>query len=655
VILFALGIGLMVLSAAIACTLSRYPSAADRTFAWGAVSGCALALLPAIAVLAGVADSRILGDAATIGGRDLPFGIDALSAWFLLVVLGVGAAIVAFGVPYLRFERDTRRAAVAHLLLSVLLASLAGVVTARSVLAFLTCWEVMALTAYFLVIFEDDKPEAWHAGMVYLVLTHVCTLALMGMFVVCTRGHIGWRFEDLRQAAAAGLIPTGLALTLGLIGFGIKAGAFPFHFWLPGAHSAAPSHVSALLSGIMLKAGIYGLLRMLTLLGAPPVWWGWTVLLIGLASSVLGVLWALGQHDLKRLLAYHSVENIGIILLGVGLGALGSAYHQPLVAWLGVTGALLHTLNHGLFKSLLFLGAGAVIRETGTREIDRLGGLARRMPRTALTFLIGSIAIVGLPPLNGFVSEWVIFRGLLGAGSAVGALRVAAVMAAGLALTGALALACFSKLYGVVFLGTPRDRNLGESGSADAALAVPQGFLAACCIVIGTACPFVIEAAARAARVVVGDVSSVPAGAAPFAGAPWISALAVALFAALLMLWWAKRLALGRKTAATSPTWGCAFDGVTARMQYTASSYADPLLTAFGALSGVRKVRSAGAFHSDAMEPVLDRLARPLWSRLSAAAARLRPLQSGGMRWYLLYAIVCLLALLLYLRFAALS
>jgi hypothetical protein len=233
-------------------------------------------------------------------------------------------------------------------------------------------------------------------------------------------------------------------LTLALVGFGIKAGAVPGHFWLPGAHAAAPSHISALLSGVMLKTGIYGLFRALILLGDPPAWWGWAVLLLGVASAVLGVLWALAQHDLKRLLAYHSVENIGIILMGLGVGALGATHHLPAVALLGYAGALLHTLNHALFKSLLFLSAGVVVQATGTREIDRLGGLARRMPGTALAFLVGAAAIVGEPPINGFVSEWLIFMGLVHAGRVGEGLQAAAALTAGLALTGALALACFS-------------------------------------------------------------------------------------------------------------------------------------------------------------------------------------------------------------------
>jgi hydrogenase-4 component B len=653
-IAFMLGLGLILLGAMAAWGLERRPGTADRFFRWSAVGGCLLALVPAVFLLLGIAGEANGHVPSLACGLKGAFGIDLLSAWFLLIVLGVGATIVAYGVPYLGAERGHRSVRLAHLLLGVLIVALAGVVTARTILAFVVSWEVMAIAAWFLVIFEAEKPEVWRAGMVYLVLTHVCTLALIGMFAAWTGGHAGWRLDHVAGVASNGRGATSVILILGLVGFGIKAGAFPFHFWLPGAHAAAPSHVSALLSGIMLKVGIYGLCRMLALLGPPPAWWGWTVLLMGLASAVLGVLWALAQHDLKRLLAYHSVENIGIILLGLGLGALGTTYGHPAIALLGVTGALLHALNHALFKGLLFLSAGAVARHAGTREIDRLGGLARRMPRTALAFLVGSIAIVGLPPLNGFVSEWLIFRGLLGAGVASGQVRVAAIFAAGLALAGALALACFTKLYGVVFLGAPRHSSVAGQGPIESDLVPPQLFLATCCIVIGVAPALLIPAAVRTAGIIMprfegsADALGVVSGALP------ISAVWAALLGAIALGWAVRRTARSARAPRSSATWSCAYAATSSRMQYTASSYASSLLGIFGPVSGVRAVRTPASFHTHPIELVLDRLGHPLWSGVVAVAMRLRPLQSGSMRWYLLYAILCLLALLLYLRFAGL-
>jgi len=655
VILFTVGLALILVGGIGAFVFDRTPATADRMFQWSAVAGCLIALIPAVSLLARVA-AGTGGHAPSIpGGPNDAFGIDLLSAWFLLIVLGVGAAIAAYGVPYIAPERGHRPVGLAHLLLSVLILALSGVVTARTIVAFLVSWEVMALAAWLLVIFEHEKREVWDAGMVYLVLTHVCTLALIGMFAAWSGGHVRWGFDQLSQAASLGLIPVSLVLALGLVGFCIKAGAVPFHFWLPGAHSAAPSHVSALLSGIMLKVGIYGLCRMLSMMGPPPAWWGWIVLSMGLASSVLGVLWALAQHDLKRLLAYHSVENIGIVLLGLGLGALGMTYHQPALALLGLTGALLHALNHSLFKSLLFLGAGAIVRDTGTRDIDRLGGLARRTPFTAIAFLIGSIAIVGLPPLNGFVSEWVIFRGLLGAGLASGHIRVVVIVAVGLALTGALALACFSKLYGIIFLGTPRDSSIATQRIMEGLLVPSQVVLAAGCVVIGVAPALIVPAALRTAELIVPQFSIGPDALGVIGSLVPLSTLAVAMLAIAALIWAGRRMALAGHPRGSSATWGCAYAEASARMQYTASSFANPLLAAFGPASGIREERAPASFHTHPIELVLDLLGRPLWDRVVRAAGRLRPLQAGSMRWYLLYAILCMLGLLLYLRFAGLS
>jgi hydrogenase-4 component B len=634
---FGAGMALLLLAGLAALLLQRRPRTANLVFRIGIVAGSGLAAWPALAGL-------------LPGGGSLPralgpwFGLDPLSSWFLIVVLGVGTVIAMYGVPYLEAERGHRPVGRAHLLLTVLLIALSGVMTARTVLAFLASWEIMAVSAWLLVIFESEKPEVRRAGMIYLVLTHLSTLTLLGMFAAWG-GWIDGSFEALGASATA---PVGLILLLALIGFGIKAGMVPVHFWLPGAHASAPSHISALLSGIMLKTGIYGLLRVVMLLpAAPPAWWGWTVLLLGLASSVLGVLWALAQHDIKRLLAYHSVENIGIILLGVGLGALGITYRQPVIALLGVSGALLHTLNHALFKSLLFLGAGAVGRAAGTREIDRLGGLAKPLPRTALAFLLGSIAIVGLPPLNGFVSEWLIFLGLLEAGSAEGGVQSAIAVTAGLALTGGLALACFAKLFGTVFLGTPRDPSVTALPGSDRGLVSPQMILAAMCGAIGLLPGAVLPAVGRVTR----DWSGETAPEFPIAAASTtaISLVGLALVGTALVIWLMARRRMSRAPVAVRETWACGYPAVTSRMQYSASSFAASLLSAFGPLSGSRVIAGPDAIHVEPADPVLDRAGIPLWNRIRRAAGALRVIQQGRLWWYLLYVIFTLVALLVYL------
>jgi len=643
VIVFAVGLAVILISGLMALALERQPNAADRTFRWGIGLGCILGAWTPIMILA--ADAPMDTPPAV-------FGFDALSAWFAIIVFGVGATTAIYGTRYLAPLRAQRRVGGAHCLLAILLVAIVGVVTAQSVVAFLAAWEIMAVSAYLLIIFESENAEARRAGFIYLVLTHVTTISLLGMFGAWGRGLSGVRFHDLALAAADGRAPIGLILVLALLAFGVKAGAVPGHFWLPGAHAAAPSHVSGLLSGVMIKTGIYGLLRVLTLIGAPPPAWGWTVLVLGVASAVLGVLWALTQHDIKRLLAYHSVENIGIILLGIGLGALGLAYHEPLLALLGFTGALLHTLNHALFKSLLFLGAGAVSRVSGTRDINRLGGLGRLLPRTTWAFLIGSIAIVGLPPLNGFVSEWMIFRGFFAAATAPGVLRIASVTAVGLALAGALALACFTKLHSVVFLGTER-RPAPMDPTAEHGLVAPQVVLAAACIVIGMVPMLVIPAAIRAALVVtrvIGarDATAVTAGSS--AGVT-VAALAFVLLVAILWMW---RLS-GRRSfsARYSATWACAVPATTARMQYTASSYAASLLMAFEPLSGSNHAGTVAARHAVPADPFVERIGGPLWRALHAWAESLRRRQTSRIRWYLLYVIAALFVLLVYIWLAA--
>jgi len=423
----------------------------------------------------------------------------------------------------------------------------------------------------------------------------------------------------------------------------------PLHFWLPGAHAAAPSHVSAVLSGVMLKVGIYGLLRIIGLLGPAPLWFGWSLFGLGVISGVLGVLWALGQHDLKRLLAYHSVENIGIILLGMGVGVLGVSYHHPVVAALGFAGAVLHSLNHSLFKSLLFLGAGAVVRATGTRVIDRLGGLGRRMPLTALAFGIGSVAIVGLPPLNGFVSEWLVFGGLFSAARAPEALRFAIVGAAALALIGGLALACFSKLDGVLFLGQARAPVPGGLGVREpgAGMVVPMLGLAAACIAIGVFPMLVLDPARRVAESVMQVAAGPPDEWA--AAAPRIASVALGVLLAIAVLTWLRSRLRHAVKPVVDQTWACGGLPLSPRMQYSASSYAAPLLAAFGALAGVPQAREATAFHSHPLDLIQDRAVLPTWRGLESLSQRLRQWQGGRIRWYLLSVVATLLVLLFYL------
>jgi hydrogenase-4 component B len=653
VTVFFLGIALIVAAGAAAWLLQGRTRLADSIFATLVTLGCATGLVPAVGVLVG--DRASVGLSWEMGapGGTWAFGIDSLSAVFLVVVLGVGLANALYGIAYLAPERAHRPVGSAQFLTGLFLAAMALVVTAQATMPFLVAWEVMALTAYLLVVFEDEQAEVRKAGLVYLAATHVGTLALVAMFALWGTWAGAFTFSALGRAS----LPAGgaVVLSLALVGFGLKAGLVPLHFWLPGAHASAPSHVSGLMSGVMIKTGIYGLLRVISLVGGVPAWWGWAVLALGILSGVLGVLWALAQHDLKRLLAYHSIENIGIILLGVGAGALGVAYREPAVAVLGFAAAVLHTVNHALFKSLLFLGAGAVFRATGTRAIDRLGGLARRMRWTWVAFLVGSVAIVGLPPLNGFVSEWLVYQGLLRGGLAVSPVRVAVLGVAALALIGGLALACFAKVGGVVFLGEPRSPAAEQGRELTAGYLVPMAALALACAVIGLL-PSVAVAPVLAVAGSIAGASLEPLQPVlgPLVRAAWGISLVSGGVVLLLAAGWAWRRALERRRSpAWSETWACGYLGSTPRMQYTAASFAAPLLQAFGRAAGVRLERAPAAFHTHPVDLVLDGVVLPAWRQVWRVAEAIRPVQQGRLHTYLLYIVGVLLALLLYLWLGA--
>ena len=567
-LLVILGIVLAAASGLLALAFHRNPAAAQRVACAALVTAAALAIAGALSVLA-------LGHAAEFHaqwsppGASLALRLDALSALFLLPIFGIPAAGSVYGLAYFPQAARGGQARRLQIFYGLVTAAMALVTVAANAMLFLVAWEVMALCGFLLVLTEHEKKAAQRAAFVYLAATHVGTLALFALFSLL--GSAAGSF-DFARMAAAGLAPGAGTFALMLLGFGLKAGLMPFHFWLPGAHAAAPSHVSAVMSGVLLKTGIYGILRVSGLFASPPLWWGLVLLALGCASAVLGVAFALAQHDLKRLLAYHSVENVGIIAMGVGLALVGRAIGDPTLVLLGFGGAGLHVVNHALFKSLLFLGAGAVDHACGTREIDLLGGLARRMPRTAALFLVAAVAISGLPPLNGFVSEWLVYLGSLQAlSSASPFVAWAALAAPVLALVGGLAAACFAKVVGTVFLGMPRsDRGASAHEPAHAMLG-PMALLAAACIFIGLFPAVVVPALGHAAAAwaqLSPDALAVP-GRSAAESASAITALAalLLLLVAALAAWRNRRTRSAAESDATVNAHGrpratsCANDG----------------------------------------------------------------------------------------------
>jgi len=600
---------------------------------------------------------------ALIDGR-----YDSLAGLFLIILGAAGAASSVFGIGYgAHGGSGTDRTAAAF---PVFLASLALVFGADDAFAFLFAWELMALSSALLVVGSRPDRDVARAGYLYLALTHLATAALIVAFAILASTAGSTSFGSFGQAAAS-LPPLSrdVVFVLLLLGFGTKAGAIPLHVWLPRAHPVAPSHVSALMSGVMIKAGIYGIVRFgLDILGAGPEWWGLLVLGIGVASAVLGVLYALMEHDLKRLLAFHSIENIGIILIGVGVAILAVGDGATALAGIALTAALFHTLNHALFKSVLFLAAGSIQAAAGTRDLNALGGLARAMPVTALAFGIGAAAISGLPPLNGFASEWLTFQGLIGAGGE-GALsliaRSAVLLAvAGLGLTAALAVACFVKATGMSFLALPRSKGAADAGETDRTMGAAMVSLALACIGVGIAAGPVSAAIGGVAEGLVGQqrtgVSELGLVAVPVVGINAVysaAPLAVLLVVAAGATW---LVGVRRRKARRSATWTCGIVPEPA-FEYTATSYAKLIRLYFGPI--LRPAREVSIelhpgtpfprtvrYRGQVSHVIDERLYRPLHRAAVGAAELVRRLQSGSLQLYLAYAVAALIALLLIAR-----
>jgi hydrogenase-4 component B len=630
---------------------------AERLASLMILAGAGCGILAVLSVLSR-AENLTLDLPWAIPGGALALYVDALTAIFLMPLFVVAACGSLFGLAYWPQKSRHRSGCTFRWFFGLICAAMMLVLSARNSLLFLVAWEIMALAGYFLITSEGHKNEARRAGFIYLVATHTGTLALFAMFVLLEQVSGTLMFPAAGSLSGAGHLATAVFL-LGMFGFGIKAGIMPLHIWLPDAHAAAPSHASALLSGVMIKTGIYGLVRMTSFFADIPPWWGWLLLALGALSGILGVALALAQHDIKRLLAYHSVENIGIIILGLGMALLGRSHGVDALVVLGLAGALLHAANHGLFKSLLFLSAGAVIHAVGSRNIDHYGGLLKRQPWTGLLFLGGAVAISGLPPFNGFVSEWLLYLGAFHSlRLAEQSVTAAALAAPALALIGALALACFVKVFGVAFLGEARTEQARQAHEAPWPMRIPMLALLLLCIWIGllpqTLVPLLQQALAGWGALPETSLTL----STPLAPLGWISALGFVLLAVLALLGiWLRR----RATAAPRnvPTWGCGYALPNARMQYSASSFADFLvgLLRFGLWSERHGNEVRGLFPrpehfaSHTPDVVLDRFLVPSFRAAAWLFRRLRTyVQNGLTSFYLLYVALTLILLLLLVR-----
>jgi hydrogenase-4 component B len=512
----------------------------------------------------------------------LGFQIDGLSAFFLAAIFLVSLLATIYSFHYMENTKKPIRVAANYFFFSLLIAAMALVVTSANIITFMLSWEIMSLSSFFLVVYNYESAENRRAGLLYFVFSHVGA-----MFIFVAFGIVYGLTGSFEFTNMAGLSETAkyLIFIFSFVGFGSKAGVFPFHVWLPHAHPAAPSHISAVMSGVMIKTGIYGIIRIYCLLDFNTPVFGYILLVAGVVSGVLGVVYALGQQDLKRMLAYSSVENVGVILIGLGIGMIGVSSGNPLMAVLGFAGGFFHILNHALFKSLLFMGAGMVLHKTGTRSIDSLGGLLKNMKITGATFIIGSLAISGLPPFNGFVSEFFIYFGAF-KGIALG--KTAFVMSimgiVGLAVIGGLALACFTRVIGVVFQGEPRTKlaeNVNETG---ASMQISMLILAGLCLFIGVFPGVMIYMPMKAVAALGLEYGNIPLE--PFYQMTGtITQAAMVLFAVVLVVIAVRSFLYRGKTISKSGTWGCGFTQPTAKMQYTGSSYAGSILEFFSSVA----------------------------------------------------------------------
>jgi len=605
-----------------------------------------------------------------------PFAVrlDPLASFFVLLISLSAAAISIYSIGYAPHYYGAKNVSALAAFFNLLLLANTLVFCASHAVFFLVVWEVMALAAFVLVGFEHEKPKTRHAGVLFFIMSHIGTGCLMLGYLLLYRTAGSFRYEDFHPVGTQ-LSPLArhAAFFLFLVGFGVKAGIVPLHVWLPEAHPVAPSNVSALMSGVLLKSGIYGLLRvLLDFLGNPPAWWGITLLALGSVSAFLGVLYALVQKDLKRLLAFSSLENIGIILMGLGASLMLSSFGKPVLGALALVAALYHALNHACFKALLFLGAGAVLNGAHTRDLEKLGGLIRRMPRTAFLFLLGALALCGFPPLNGFVSEWLTYQALLqGFGATERLVRLNFPIAGALlALTGALAATCFVKAVGITFLSLPRSPQAESAHEASPWMVVGMGLFGLACVFLGLFPQVVLRLTDPVTQQLLGIAISAPL----MAGNGWVlTALGaskgsistvgmLSLFLVLVpLLGGLVRLWSRREKTVIDETWDCGLDRLTPQMEYTGTAYSKPLQMIFRAIYRPRRQVQADFAVSryftqsirfeTQIEPTFEKwLYRPVNRAVLRLSRRIRVLQAGSLSAYLFYIFVTLLVLLLWER-----
>jgi len=652
-LLVLLSLVILFFSASLALWPARVPARAQDAGAYGAAAASIAGLIPALATLfTGQTDTVSFPWSVPLGS--LTFTLDPLAAFFLVPLFILTGLSAVYGVDYLKSYAGKKPLGLAWAAFNVLTAAMVLVFTAGNAVLFMLGWELMAAASFLLVLFEHEKNQSRRAAFLYISACGTGALMLLAAFCLLGAGSGTLDFASFpspsREVASA-------VFLLALCGFGLKAGFIPLHVWLPEAHPAAPSQVSAVMSGIMIKTGIYGLIRVLGFIKPWEEWWGWTILIIGTVSCLMGALFALAQHELKRVLAYSSIENIGIILMAIGLGMVGVACGADVLAGLAFAGALLHVLNHSLFKGLLFMGAGAVLHAAGTAELEALGGLAKRLPRTAPLFLAGSAAACALPPFNGFAGEFLIYLGAFRSLNSAGPIAMAGVVS-GLALAsaGALAAAAYARAGGAAFLGEPRTARTAASGEVGPLMIFAMRALAVLCLAAGLAGPFLLIPLGTAVASGFGLSFALAAAEAATVPLAYVSAGGLILLAMIAIALAKRRAFLGAKEPGEGPTWDCGYASPTPRMQYGASSFAQPLTDFFQPILrtlGQYPVISEyfpgrASFSTEAQAVFLNSVYLPTASRIRDLAFRFSWIQHGRLQIYIMYIVITLMGLLLW-------
>ncbi len=583
----------------------------------------------------------------------LAFKIDSVSLFFLIPIFLIPPLALLYSFHYLENKEKQARAGVNYFFFSMLICAMALVVISANMITFLLAWELMSLSSFFLVMYDYEVKSNRKAGYVYFIFAQGGAMMLFAAFALIYSYNGSFAFESIAAIPDSAKL---LVFVLAFLGFGSKAGIFPLHIWLPKAHPAAPSHVSAIMSGVMIKMGIYGIFRIYLLLDSPSPMIGQIVLITGMITGILGVVYALAKQDIKELLAYSSVENIGIILIGLGIGMVGVSQQIQAMAFFGFAGAFMHVFNHSIFKSLLFMGAGSVLHQTKTKNIEELGGLMKRMPVTGRTFLAGSVAISGLPPFSGFIGEFLIYYGAFNGLTATKLPYILAILAIiSLAVIGGLATACFTKVVGLAFLGEPRTEKAANAKESGFTMGAVMSIMAVACLVIGVLPqPFISLAFQGVADIPVLAGFNTDAFMVIIRQISCTAGLFIAIFIVVSIF---RKMLYSGKEIGSGGTWGCGFTQPTVRMQYTGTSYAAEMVDFFRPFvpfkdiySGIKKIFPGTTTWDTKTFDIADknyqeRLIGPMMTLM----AKLRWIQHGNIQLYIGYIIVAIIVLLLFL------